>query len=139
MTNGKSKKMEVTPSRTAQHCAQCTAHGRISLLKGHKKVCPFKDCRCVHCVLVNNKRQIMAKQVKLKRLQEKNHARRRRREESNASLCCETVASLPEKKLGKFYQVRFVSDSYSFLPYCDRFVPSTCKTATYFETLLLRQ
>ena len=70
---------EINPTRTAQHCAQCTAHGEIALLKGHKGICPFKDCTCPHCDLVKYKREIMAKQVKLKRLQEKNHGIKRGR------------------------------------------------------------
>ena len=97
----KSKKIkEMGPTRTAQHCAQCTAHGRISLLKGHKKVCPFKECRCVHCALVNNKRQIMAKQVKLKRLQEKNHARRHL-EKIKITPRAAAVVTSQEKERGK--------------------------------------
>ena len=101
MTKGKSKKNlveEEAPTRTAQHCAQCTAHGQISLLKGHKKQCPFKECRCVHCVLVNNKRQIMAKQVKLKRLQEKNHSKQRRAR----AMLCDAMDDSRNKKSGRF-------------------------------------
>ena len=117
--------MAEIPTRTAQHCAQCTAHGEISLLKGHKKICPFKECTCVHCVLVNNKRQIMAKQVKLKRLQEKNHGLRRARRsqagKKRSSLLKakeEEEDVSPEKKYGKHFEVfccSFTLDSSSFV------------------------
>lgn len=107
MAEGESKNIPEVTTRTAQHCAQCTAHGQISLLKGHKKICPFKDCACVHCLLVNKKRQIMAKQVKLKRLQEKNHGlkkgRRQRvgknRSTSKAKETEATESVSPENKI----------------------------------------
>ena len=113
MAKEESKNMHEIPTRTAQHCAQCTAHGEISLLKGHKKICPFRDCTCVQCVLVSKKRQIMAKQVKLKRLQEKNHGLRKGRRShfgKNRSATTEAEqaeTSSPEKKSGKYFEELF--------------------------------
>jgi hypothetical protein len=116
-----SNNIDEISARTAQHCAQCTAHGEISLLKGHKKICPFKDCTCVHCVLVNNKRQIMAKQVKLKRLQEKNHGLRKGRRSrvgknrSTSIKAKEGEPVSPEKKFGKLFEVFYIFIVFIFL------------------------
>lgn len=54
------------------HCARCSAHGVLVPLKGHKKSnCQFTNCRCKLCVLVENRRHLMAAQIKLRRNQQK--------------------------------------------------------------------
>lgn len=54
------------------HCARCSAHGVMVPLKGHKKTnCQFTNCRCKLCVLVENRRHLMAAQIKLRRNQQK--------------------------------------------------------------------
>ncbi|TKR92068.1 hypothetical protein L596_006785 [Steinernema carpocapsae] len=53
-------------------CALCSAHGIKEPLKGHKKVtCPFNGCGCNLCELVDNRRRLMARQIKLRRVQQK--------------------------------------------------------------------
>uniref|UniRef100_A0A1I7YNS1 DM domain-containing protein n=1 Tax=Steinernema glaseri TaxID=37863 RepID=A0A1I7YNS1_9BILA len=56
----------------APKCALCSAHGIKEPLKGHKKsTCPYLPCGCNTCELVDTRRRLMAKQIKLRRVQQK--------------------------------------------------------------------
>ncbi len=58
-------------AKRAPKCALCKVHGFEVDLKGHKKVCPWLSCQCEKCELVQEKRRVMAAQIKLRRQQAK--------------------------------------------------------------------
>ncbi|CAJ0586899.1 unnamed protein product, partial [Mesorhabditis spiculigera] len=76
------KKVPLPPSETVNgrrirdpKCARCSAHGLKKPLRGHKKSsCPYYTCTCQLCNLVENRRSLMAKQIKLRRDQQRKRA-----------------------------------------------------------------
>ncbi|KAF7246427.1 hypothetical protein EG68_10164 [Paragonimus skrjabini miyazakii] len=59
-------------SRSSYMCRKCRAHGKLLPVKQHKRNCPFRNCNCSVCSLVNYGRNIVAKQIALYRDQKNN-------------------------------------------------------------------
>ncbi|VDM41599.1 unnamed protein product [Toxocara canis] len=41
----------VSYTKRVPNCQKCGQHGRKSRLKGHKRVCPYRDCNCAKWLL----------------------------------------------------------------------------------------
>ncbi|VIO93973.1 Uncharacterized protein BM_BM6751 [Brugia malayi] len=77
-------------------CALCSAHGNKQPLRGHKKAqCPFLKCGCHLCGLVENRRTLMARQIKLRRDQQK----QRKAQLSAAAAALATTTNIATKSL----------------------------------------
>ncbi|VDK55336.1 unnamed protein product [Anisakis simplex] len=61
----------VSYTKRVPNCQKCGQHGRKSRLKGHKRICPYRDCNCAKCQVVSERQKLMADQIKIRRRQRK--------------------------------------------------------------------
>lgn len=61
-------------------CSRCRNHGHSQPVKGHKRHCAYRLCRCEGCKLVQDRQIISAKQIKLRRYQKQDEEFGRRPE-----------------------------------------------------------
>uniref|UniRef100_A0A1I7VDM6 DM domain-containing protein n=1 Tax=Loa loa TaxID=7209 RepID=A0A1I7VDM6_LOALO len=73
-------------SKRIPNCQKCGQHGRKSRLKGHKRVCPYRDCNCAKCQVVSERQKLMADQIKIRRRQRKDTLLNITRENITATL-----------------------------------------------------
>uniref|UniRef100_A0A0N5C6J1 DM domain-containing protein n=1 Tax=Strongyloides papillosus TaxID=174720 RepID=A0A0N5C6J1_STREA len=69
--NYNNSKSIISSTERLPHCQRCAQHGLQSRLKGHKKLCPYRNCDCVKCQVVVERQRLMADQIKLRRKQRK--------------------------------------------------------------------
>nr|QWY93918.1 putative doublesex- and mab-3-related transcription factor 1L [Argopecten irradians] len=57
----------LSPLRSPK-CCRCRNHGIITVLKGHKRFCQWKNCTCDNCLLLMKRQQNSKEQIALRRL-----------------------------------------------------------------------
>nr|CAH8847063.1 unnamed protein product [Trichobilharzia regenti] len=62
-------------SRASYMCRKCKTHGHNIPVKRHKRTCPYTNCTCIKCHLVDQGRKVVARQIALYRDQKGNSHR----------------------------------------------------------------
>ncbi|KAI6236786.1 DM DNA binding domain protein [Aphelenchoides besseyi] len=93
-TNSNCKESKANdPNERLPHCQRCAQHNLRNRLRGHKAVCPFRECGCQKCVIVVERQRLMADQIKLRRRQRKQRNLHKQRIPTEQSTTSQSTAT----------------------------------------------
>ncbi|KAK4470251.1 hypothetical protein MN116_005823 [Schistosoma mekongi] len=75
-TSSSSSSSNCILSRSPYKCRKCKGHGMFEPVRQHKRNCPYRDCSCDMCYLVEKGRRIVAQQIALFRDQKSHNSQK---------------------------------------------------------------
>jgi hypothetical protein len=67
MPPNRGQQKRLPAAKKEQTCAKCKSHGYTVKNSGHKNHCPLRECRCVRCRKVDERREKMKRDIQIKR------------------------------------------------------------------------
>jgi hypothetical protein len=87
--------MPVTDKMSGRTCVKCRLHGKVEVLKGHKRNCPYTNCTCGRCTshvdLLTHKNAVRDQQNDKGRLWRTSLLKRPSSTSTTTSTCTSTV------------------------------------------------
>lgn len=76
-----------SPLRVQKKCARCKNHGIMNPMRGHKRYCTFRYCKCNDCKQTEKRQKIMARKIAICRAKEFEIAHGQAKDSQSQPIC----------------------------------------------------